>query len=113
MFTNLLTYRSTTAGASELQANSDTSASVINNRLKNRQDEIPPSRIEDLVVMETDFASGNVTLAWTAPGDNYDEGRASIYQINWRRNVTEASRRGDWRRRRRMSSEVILKLNLP
>ena len=79
--------RSTTGGASELLVKPGKSEAEINHRLHNRIDEIPPAKIEDLVVMATDFAAGNVTLAWTATGDNYDEGKASFNQIRWQKNI--------------------------
>ena len=61
----------------------------INQQLRNKVDEIPPAKIEDLVVMATDFAAGQVTFVWTATGDNYDEGKAHMYEIRWKRNVTD------------------------
>merc|ERR1719414_1760993 len=81
--------RSTTAGASELLVQPGKSESDINRRLRDKVDEIPPAKIKDLVVMATDFAAGQVTLAGISTGDNYDEGKAGLYEIRWRRNVSD------------------------
>ena len=42
-------------------------------------DEIAPEDIDDLVV--TDFGDDYVTVQWTAPGDNVDQGTATAYQV--------------------------------
>ncbi|XP_053325157.1 calcium-activated chloride channel regulator 1-like [Spea bombifrons] len=41
-------------------------------------DVFPPCRIIDL---EAKMESDNVVLSWTAPGDNFDQGAASMYEI--------------------------------
>ena len=75
----------------------------INQKLSNDVDEIPPGKIEDLVVTATDFEAGNVTFAWTATGDNYDEGQAHMYEIRWRKNVTDGQAAAEQLRRKRSS----------
>ncbi|XP_041913913.1 calcium-activated chloride channel regulator 1-like [Alosa sapidissima] len=40
----------------------------------------PPCKITDL---KAKLEGDNVTLTWTAPGDSYDQGTASVYHIHW------------------------------
>ena len=51
-------------------------------------DNIPPTRILDLRVVVNDTIN-EVTLRWTAPGDDFDHGRAHKYEAvvspNWRK----------------------------
>jgi calcium-activated chloride channel regulator 4 len=56
--------RTKAAEASKLQADTEGKK-----KLTSGKDGIPPSAITDLKVMETSLETGNVTLAWTAPGD--------------------------------------------
>ena len=44
-------------------------------------DVYPPARIADLRVERMDNATNEVHLGWTAPGDDYDSGTASVYEI--------------------------------
>jgi len=46
-----------------------------------------------------------VTLAWTATGDNYDQGKVESYQILIRRNVSATAAGGIRRRKRRSADE--------
>lgn len=45
------------------------------------KDEIPPSRIVDLRV--TKISGNTITLTWTAPGNNYNIGKAQQYEIRY------------------------------
>lgn len=74
--------RAATAGASELQTDGIETKDQVNKKLQDEVDEIPPSEINDLRVLETSWERGQVTLAWTAPGNNLDEGRVSFYTVN-------------------------------
>ncbi|XP_078695048.1 calcium-activated chloride channel regulator 1-like [Branchiostoma floridae x Branchiostoma belcheri] len=38
------------------------------------QDMLPPSRVDDLVVVEVSYTNATVTLSWTALGDDFDQG---------------------------------------
>ncbi|CAL4125495.1 unnamed protein product [Meganyctiphanes norvegica] len=53
---------------------------------RSNEDKIPPSRILDLRT-EVNFTTREVFLHWTAPGDDYDWGRAHFYEavlaISW------------------------------
>ena len=44
-------------------------------------DTVAPASIRDLEVVRTSFEK--VRLAWTAPGDDEDEGRATAYEARW------------------------------
>ncbi|XP_022080657.1 calcium-activated chloride channel regulator 4-like [Acanthaster planci] len=44
-------------------------------------DNFPPGTVIDLRVSDASFENGTVTLAWTAPGDDLDNGAASHYEI--------------------------------
>ncbi|XP_070557434.1 calcium-activated chloride channel regulator 4A-like [Ptychodera flava] len=46
-------------------------------------DPFPPSRISDLQVIATSVDNATVTLAWTATGDNFDIGTASVSDIRY------------------------------
>uniref|UniRef100_A0A147BHD2 Putative calcium activated chlorine channel n=1 Tax=Ixodes ricinus TaxID=34613 RepID=A0A147BHD2_IXORI len=48
---------------------------------KASKDVLPPSRITDLRVVSTDNLRMAVTFNWTAPGDDFDEGQASRYEL--------------------------------
>lgn len=43
----------------------------------------PPSRIADLKVTHVDLESRRVSLEWSAPGGDYDQGTATGYQIKY------------------------------
>ncbi|XP_035692460.1 calcium-activated chloride channel regulator 1-like [Branchiostoma floridae] len=42
-------------------------------------DMLPPSRVDDLKVMEVSYASSSVMLSWTALGDDFDQGGPAHY----------------------------------
>ncbi|KFM65684.1 Calcium-activated chloride channel regulator 2, partial [Stegodyphus mimosarum] len=46
-------------------------------------DIIPPNRICDLKVISVDHDNSTVELQWTAPGNDYDYGNASKYEIKY------------------------------
>lgn len=47
-------------------------------------DETPPSAITDLEVFEGQYTYGSrITIEWTAPGDDGDEGTATAYEIRY------------------------------
>lgn len=46
-----------------------------------QKDTVPPSRITDLRVLTYSPPSALITLQWTAPGDNLNDGSASYYKI--------------------------------
>ena len=52
----------------------------IDNMNKTAQDILPPARILDLSV-EVHTSSQQLEFRWTAPGDDYDEGKPSSYQL--------------------------------
>jgi hypothetical protein len=53
-------------------------------------DTTPPARVEDLAILGAE--GGNVTLTWTAPGDDGREGRASAYDVRYAQGtLSEAS----------------------
>ena len=45
------------------------------------EDVVPPSRIPDLTLVDTNSNSSSVTLAWSAPGGDQDQGKAEHYEI--------------------------------
>ncbi|XP_078697506.1 calcium-activated chloride channel regulator 4-like [Branchiostoma floridae x Branchiostoma belcheri] len=52
------------------------------------EDGFPPSRITDLEVVKVSYSDRTVLLRWTAPGDDYDQGRgenATVFVIIFRR----------------------------
>ena len=53
-----------------------------------RNDNIPPSKILDLKVIVND-TTNIITLKWTAPGDDFDHGRAKRFEAvvapEWRK----------------------------
>ncbi|XP_066266574.1 calcium-activated chloride channel regulator 4A-like [Branchiostoma lanceolatum] len=42
-------------------------------------DMLPPSRVDDLAVVEVSYADATVTLSWTALGDDFDQGGPAHY----------------------------------
>ena len=44
------------------------------------EDTVPPAAVDDLAAAS---AGGGVSLTWTAPGDDADEGVAKLYDIRW------------------------------
>ncbi|KAK8783157.1 hypothetical protein V5799_015507 [Amblyomma americanum] len=46
-------------------------------------DVYPPSRVTDLKATEIDLVMRRVTLEWTAPGNDYDQGTAKEYDIRY------------------------------
>ncbi|XP_070557437.1 calcium-activated chloride channel regulator 2-like [Ptychodera flava] len=46
-------------------------------------DPFPPSRISDLQVIATSVDNATVTLTWTATGDNFDIGTASVSDLRY------------------------------
>ncbi|KAH7938036.1 hypothetical protein HPB49_019389 [Dermacentor silvarum] len=57
------------------------------------RDVLPPSRITDLRVVATDNRRMAVTFNWTAPGDDFDEGQASRYELKSFKDRLNAQRR--------------------
>ncbi|MFH0731978.1 MAG: PKD domain-containing protein [Candidatus Omnitrophota bacterium] len=57
------------------------------------KDETPPSTTEDLAATSTDDSS-IITLSWTAPGDDNDQGTASSYDVRY--SHTEIKNKNDW-----------------
>ncbi|KAK8775611.1 hypothetical protein V5799_031044, partial [Amblyomma americanum] len=57
------------------------------------RDVLPPSRITDLRVVSTDNRRMAVTFNWTAPGDDFDEGQASRYELKSFKDRLNAQRR--------------------
>jgi len=53
------------------------------------KDTIPPSRIPDLRILDTYTNSSTVELTWTAPGGNFDQGQADMYEIRCSTDATE------------------------
>ncbi|XP_066266573.1 calcium-activated chloride channel regulator 1-like [Branchiostoma lanceolatum] len=43
------------------------------------RDMLPPSRVDDLAVVEVSYADATVTLSWTALGDDFDQGGPAQY----------------------------------
>ncbi|XP_019643985.1 PREDICTED: epithelial chloride channel protein-like [Branchiostoma belcheri] len=43
------------------------------------RDMLPPSRVEDLAIVEVSYADATVTLSWTALGDDFDQGGPAHY----------------------------------
>lgn len=64
-------------------------------------DEIPPARVTDL---DSYVERGNVTLTWTAPGDDGDIGRASRYIIKY--NTTGELNETNWNTSVEVSCEL-------
>lgn len=60
---------------------------------KPERDVLPPSRITDLRVVSTDNRRMAVTFSWTAPGDDFDEGQASRYELKSFKDKLNARRR--------------------
>ncbi|KAL3222904.1 hypothetical protein MRX96_049910, partial [Rhipicephalus microplus] len=60
---------------------------------KPERDVLPPSRITDLRVVSTDNRRMAVTFNWTAPGDDFDEGQASRYELKSFKDRLNAQRR--------------------
>lgn len=60
---------------------------------KPERDVLPPSRITDLRVVSTDNRRMAVTFNWTAPGDDFDEGQASRYELKSFKDKLNARRR--------------------
>ncbi|GIY02293.1 calcium-activated chloride channel regulator 1 [Caerostris extrusa] len=46
-------------------------------------DILPPNRIADLTVVSINHEDRTAILQWTAPGDNYDSGTATAYEIKY------------------------------
>ncbi|GIY39888.1 calcium-activated chloride channel regulator 2 [Caerostris darwini] len=46
-------------------------------------DILPPNRIADLTVISVNHEDRTAILQWTAPGDNYDSGTATAYEIKY------------------------------
>ncbi|XP_078612939.1 calcium-activated chloride channel regulator 1-like [Branchiostoma floridae x Branchiostoma japonicum] len=44
-------------------------------------DMLPPSRVDDLKVVEVSYGNSTVTLSWTAQGDDYDQGGPARYVV--------------------------------
>eukprot|EP00058_Branchiostoma_floridae_P006234 XP_002591722.1 hypothetical protein BRAFLDRAFT_80817 [Branchiostoma floridae] len=51
------------------------------------EDGFPPSRITDLEVVKVSYTDRTVLLRWTAPGDDYDQGQASQYDMRMSRDT--------------------------
>ncbi|KAG8194508.1 hypothetical protein JTE90_013260 [Oedothorax gibbosus] len=54
-------------------------------------DIIPPNRIADLSVSSIDHENNTATLQWTAPGNDYDSGKATAYEIKYSENPASLS----------------------
>jgi hypothetical protein len=54
---------------------------VVKNGHAEAQDIFPPSRISDLSVLTYVNQTLYATLAWSAPGDDYDQGKAARYEM--------------------------------
>ncbi|XP_078612940.1 calcium-activated chloride channel regulator 1-like [Branchiostoma floridae x Branchiostoma japonicum] len=63
--------RMTTGGVFEVEG-------VPNGGVSTR-DMLPPSRVDDLAVVEVSYADATVTLRWTALGDDFDQGGPAHY----------------------------------
>ena len=48
--------------------------------MKPRPDKEPPASVKDLKAVAQ---NGNISLTWTAPGDDGRKGRAAVYQVKW------------------------------
>jgi len=47
------------------------------------EDSYPPNRISDLMINFVDFERKTAALGWTAPGDDYDNGIVTKYEVRW------------------------------
>ncbi|XP_033644316.1 calcium-activated chloride channel regulator 1-like [Asterias rubens] len=53
----------------------------------NGTDELPPGKITDLRVVGTSYKDKTVELEWTATGDDFDSGKAKLYELTRGANV--------------------------